>query len=348
MTLHAHCVVRRPTHTTTVGIDGEPGEVVALIGPNGAGKTTALRAIAGLVPLTSGVITVDDVVLADDHTHVPTHRRNVGYVFQDHLLFPHLTAVDNVAFGLRSRGVARGIARQTAKDWLGRLAIAEVAGQRPGQLSGGQAQRVAIARALAGNPSLLLLDEPTASLDVAAAMRLRTSLRQHLRDFAGVSVLVTHTALDTMVLADRVLVMQEGRIVQQGTPTDVAAYPKTQHVAALVGLNLIRGDARNGVLSLPGGEHLVTAEQISGSCCAAFPPSAVSLFTTTPSGSPRNVWRSTVTSLTPHGDAVRVHLDAPTPLLADVTPAALASLDLQVGSIVWAAVKATEVAVYPA
>jgi molybdate transport system ATP-binding protein len=220
--------------------------------------------------------------------------------------------------------------------------------RKPHQLSGGQAQRVAIARALAGAPHVLLLDEPTAALDASSAMALRGLLRDHLSSFDGVSIVVTHTALDAMVIADRLLVLDEGSIVQDGPPAEVAARPRTTHVAALVGLNLARGTARAGVVSLEAGGSLVAAEQRSGPVFASFPPSAVSLFRAEPVGSPRNVWRGTVTSLAPHGDAVRVQVDAVLPLIADITAAALASLALRAGDQVWAAVKATEVSVYPA
>jgi molybdate transport system ATP-binding protein len=143
-------------------------------------------------------------------------------------------------------------------------------------------------------------------------------------------------------------VMAEGAIVQEGTPADVAARPRTQHVAALVGLNLVRGDAVDGVITVPGGTSLVAAERLSGPAFAAFSPASVSLFTERPSGSPRNVWAGTVLSLAPHGDAVRVLVDADATLLADITPAAMASLGLHAGTPLWASVKATEVSIYPA
>lgn len=348
MTLEATFAVRRPGHVTEVSLDGRAGEVIGLIGPNGAGKSTTLAALAGLVRISSGDIRLEDRVLASPTVHVPAHQRNVGCVFQDHLLFPHLSALDNVAFGVRARGASRRTARKQARHWLDRLSVEDLADRRPAHLSGGQAQRVAIARALACEPALLLLDEPTAALDAAGAMTLRTQLREHLRGFAGVSVLVTHTALDAMVMADRLVVLDEGHVVQTGTPADVAAHPRTDHVAALVGLNLVSGDATSGAIALSGGQSIVAAEPISGPAFAAFSPAAVSLFTDRPAGSPRNVWRCTVMSLAPHGDAVRVQLDAGAPLLADVTPAALVSLRLQPGVAVWASVKATEVTVYPA
>jgi len=348
MTLDAHVVVRRPAHTTDLVLRAEPGGVLGLIGPNGAGKTTTLRALAGLLPIDDGQISLGGAVLSGRGTHVPAFRRRVGYVFQDHLLFPHLTALDNVAFGPRAGGRSRRDARRVAADWLETLGVAHLRDRKPGELSGGQAQRVAIARALAGEPRMLLLDEPTASLDAAGAMALRTQLREHLQAFDGVSVVVTHTALDAMLLTDRLVVLDDGDIAQTGTPTEVAARPRTHHVAALVGLNLMDGIADKGVLALSGGGHLVAADQLSGPAFAAFSPAAVALFTQRPSGSARNVWRATVASIAPHGDAVRVQLKAAgVTLLADITPASLASLDVRPNAQVWATVKATEVAIYP-
>jgi molybdate transport system ATP-binding protein len=347
MTLGAHFVVRRADHRTRIDLDLAAGHVVAMVGPNGAGKTTALRALAGLIPVDDGDIMLDGRLLSGVGVHVPAHQRDVGIVFQDHLLFPHLSVLDNVAFGPRSRGVRRGEAHRRAAKWLERLDITQLAQRRPAQLSGGQAQRVAIARALATEPAMLLLDEPTASLDAAAAMGLRTELRSHLRDFGGISIVVTHAALDAMLVADRIVVLDDGVIVQDGSPSDVAARPRTHHVAALVGLNLVWGEAADGVITMPAGGSLVAADRLSGPVFAAFPPSAVALFGTRPAGSPRNVWRGRVTSLAPHGDVVRVQVDAVTPLLADVTPAALTSVGIQPGAEVWASVKATEVTIYP-
>ncbi len=348
VSLEAHFVVRRPAHTTTIDLDAEPGEVVGLIGPNGAGKSTTLRALAGLLPVDDGEIRLHGTLLSGPDVHVRAHERGVGFVFQDHLLFPHLTALDNVAFGRRSHGTSRAESRSHAAEWLTRLDVPELADRKPRELSGGQAQRVAIARALASEPRMLLLDEPTAALDASSAMTLRTQLREHLRAFSGVSVVVTHTALDAMVMTDRIVVLDGGDIVQVGTPTQVAAQPRTQHVAALVGLNLVRGDAREGVITVPGGMTIVSSEQLTGTAFATFSPATVSLFTSKPEGSPRNVWRGRVTSVAPHGDAVRVQVETGTRLLADITAAALAALDLRTGSVVWATVKATEVRTYPA
>ncbi len=300
-------------------LEAEPGEVIAVVGPNGAGKTTLLRALAGLVPM-QGTVTVD----GDSWTDPPrlTRDRRIGFVFQDQSLFPHLSAIDNVAFGVRS-----GDKRQSAHDWLVRLGIADLEHRRPAQLSGGQAQRVALAPALATDPSLLLLDEPFTGLDVGVASALRVELGRHLRAYAGIALLVTHDALDALMLADRVLVLDRGRVAQEGPPREVAARPLTELVARLVGLNLLRE-----------GIELI-----------AFSPAAVNVSIGEPEGSPRLRWHGSVRSAAPHGDAIRLLVGTDGPeLIADITPAAAAELELEPGRPVWLAVKRTAVTTYPA
>ncbi|MGZ8750476.1 MAG: sulfate/molybdate ABC transporter ATP-binding protein [Pseudonocardia sp.] len=315
--------------TATVRVDGrldaalsaDAGTVVAVIGPNGAGKTTLLRALAGLVPMT-GTIEVDGASWTVPPRLV--RDRNVGLVFQDQLLVPHLSVVDNVAFGLRARGTTRARADATAREWLARFGIADLADRTPGQLSGGQAQRVAIARALAPAPALLLLDEPFAGLDVGVATALRIELARHLASYDGITLLVTHDALDALTLADSVLVVDEGRVAQSGTPQDVAARPRTGHVARLVGLNVIR----------------------DGDRFRAFRPSSVTVSPGRPEGSAPNQWRGTVVSAVTHGDAVRILIDAGPRLIADVTPAATVELGLVPGREVWVSVKETAIHTY--
>ena len=347
--LDARVVVRRPSHTLDVHLTAEPGDVVAVVGPNGAGKSTLLRALAGLLRVTDGWIRFEGETWDGPGLAARTvQRRDVGVVFQDRLLFPHLSALANVAFGPRSRGIARRAAEQTAHAWLARFGVADLASRKPGMLSGGQAQRVAIARALAAEPRLLLLDEPLAALDVGVAMALRLELARHLASYAGVAVLVTHEALDAMMVANRVVVIDDGRIAQQGTPDEVAARPRTTHVARLVGLNVLRGTGSGTDVTLPDGTAVVSAMPAHGEVNVCFPPAAVTLTVDPPTGSARNRWSGRVTSVVPHGSAVRVHLDAAGGLIADVTPASAARLGLTPGRQVWAAVKATEVQVYGA
>ncbi|MDA0635895.1 ABC transporter ATP-binding protein [Nonomuraea sp. MCN248] len=343
MTLDARLVVTRPAFTLDLALRAERGKVVALLGPNGAGKTTALRALAGLSPLSGGHISLRGRPL---HT-LPAESRPIGMVFQDYLLFPHLSALDNVAFGPRCQGVSKAESRRVAAELLERVGLAGHAAARPRQLSGGQAQRVALARALAVRPELLLLDEPLAALDAHTRLEVRSRLRRHLAEFDGATVLVTHDPLDAMVLADRLVVIEGGAVVQQGTPGEVARRPRTDYVARLVGLNLYRGAADGGRVDV-GGLLVHTSEQFDGPAFVAFAPTAVAIYRSRPDGSPRNLWQATIEGVERHGDNVRVHLDGPVTAFADVTPAAVADLDLTPGQRIWASVKATETHAYPA
>ncbi len=337
-----------------LGLDVElavaTGELVVLLGPNGAGKTTLLRALAGLVALERGRVALDRSVLEDAGTgrRVPTERRPIGFVFQDYLLFPHLSALENVAFGLRARGTARAEARRRARAWLERVGLAEHADARPRALSGGQAQRVALARAMVADPRLLLLDEPLAALDAATRSEVRRDLRRHLASFDGTRLLVTHDPLEAMTLADRLVVLERGRITQTGTAAEVSARPRSRYVAELVGVNLFRGRADGHTLHLSGGGILVAAGGHHGEAFAAVHPHAVALHRRAPEGTPRNVWAGTAETLDAVGDRVRVRVTGTVPIVAEVTPAAAAELRLADGGPVWAAVKATEVTVYPA
>src|SRR5437868_14909187 len=347
MPLNARLAVTRPGFTLDLDLRVADGEVVALLGPNGAGKSSALRALAGLTDLSGdGRIVLDELPL---HT-LPAESRPVGMVFQDYLLFPHLSALDNVAFGPRCAGASKAESRRQAAAWLERVGLGEQARVRPGRLSGGQAQRVALARALAAAPRLLLLDEPLAALDARTRLETRCQLRRHLADFDGVTVLVTHDPLDAMVLADRLVVIEQGAVVQEGTPAEVARRPRTDYVARLVGLNLYRGHATTGTVHLhEGAGSFDTADSLEGEVFLAFAPSAVALYRTRPDGSPRNLWRARVAAVEQQGHRVRAELSAPPfPAVAEVTPAAVAELQLSEGSLIWAAVKATETHVYPA
>jgi len=240
-----------------------PGEVVALLGPNGAGKSTALSLVAGLVRPERGRVALDGEVLADareagggGRAWVPPHRRRTALLTQDPLLFAHLTALENAAFALRARGAGRSTARARAAGWLERVGAGDLGARRPAQLSGGQAQRVALARALAAEPRLLLLDEPLAALDAAAAPALRQLLREVLRADGRSALLVTHDPFDVLALADRAVVLAGGRVVEEGPAADVLAAPRTPFPARLAGLGLVRGTAAPGGLRLPSGRLL--------------------------------------------------------------------------------------------
>ncbi|WP_329003920.1 ABC transporter ATP-binding protein [Kribbella sp. NBC_00709] len=363
MTLYADLQVNRGSFELSLDLTVQPGEVVALLGPNGAGKTTALRAIAGLLALDGGRIALDSTVWDEPpRTFRTPDRRPIGVVFQDYLLFNHLSCLENVAFGLRARGVEKQIARQEAARWLETVGLSEYARTRPRALSGGQAQRVALARALATDPELLLLDEPLAALDASTTLHVRAELGQHLARFEGRTLLVTHDPLDAMVLADRLVIIENGQVVQEGKPTEVAHRPRTDYVAQLVGLNLYRGTATGTTVTLApatpntpsadaGSATITLAEPATGPVYVAFPPTAVSLYPTAPAGSPRNTWPAVVTGIEQHAHTVRVRLNAsptgPADLLADITPAAVADLHLTPGQPLEATLKATEVHTYP-
>ncbi|HET6476504.1 MAG TPA: ABC transporter ATP-binding protein [Thermoleophilia bacterium] len=327
-------------------------QVVVLLGPNAAGKTTLLRALAGLIPLESGKVVLDGRVLEDVSAgvRVPPEHRPVGVVFQDYLLFPHLNVLENVAFGLRARGLHRRTARRVATEWLERVDLAACAMERPKALSGGQAQRAALARALATDPRLLLLDEPLSAMDAGARAELRRELNRHLGSYSGTCLLVTHDPIEAMTLADLLVVLEDGRVVQVGSPAELSAHPRSRYVADLVGLNLYRGQGAGHVVELPAGQRIVTAETVpqEGDVFAVIPPGAVALHRAHPEGSRRNVWAGTAGELDVAGERIRVHVSGPMPIVAEVTPAAVAALHLGEGGAVYASVKATEIVTYPA
>jgi molybdate transport system ATP-binding protein len=332
--------------------DAADGETVAVLGPNGAGKSTLLAVAAGLLRPDSGRVALDGAELTGPGTWVPPHARRIALLAQDPLLFPHLSALDNVAFGPRSRGTPRRTAREQARAWLEDVGVAELGDRRPGQLSGGQAQRVAVARALAADPRVLLLDEPMVALDVAVRPELRQTLRRVLAD--RTVVLVTHDVLDALLLADRVVVVDGGRVVESGPTTDVLTRPRSAFAARIAGLNMVRGTWRDGAVAGPAGAEVrgLTTDPVpvaGEGVVAVFRPSAVSVFREPPpAGSPRNVITTTVTDLEPFGDQVRVRA-APADghsLAADVTTLAAAELDLTPGLTVTFSIKATEVSIY--
>jgi molybdate transport system ATP-binding protein len=327
------------------------GEVLAVPGPNGAGKSTALHVIAGLLRPDNGVVRVGDRVLTDTATgiQVSTHHRRVGLLMQDPLLFPHLSVAANVAFAPRS-------SRAAAAHWLAEVDAADLADRMPRQLSGGQAQRVALARALAAEPDVLLLDEPLAGLDVAAATAMRKVLRRVLARDGRSAVLITHELLDVLTLADRVLVLESGRVAETGSAAAVLATPRSRFGARFAGVNLVSGAAdADGALTTQWGtvwHGTPGPDVVSGEpAVAVFNPAAVAVYRDMPHGSPRNTVEVSVAELDSRGPAIRVRADeqpdGAAGLAADITTESAAELRLAPGDHVYFSVKAQEVTVHP-
>lgn len=328
-----------------VDLRAEAGERVAVLGPNGAGKSTLLRLLAGLVGLDEGRLELAGVVVDEPATGTRSapHERRVGWVPQERLLFPHLTVAANVGFG-------PGATPDRVAGLLDALDLTDLAARRPHECSGGQAQRVALARALATDPALLLLDEPSATLDVESRHLINGVLAGGGSgdDGAPTTLLVTHDPVEAATLADRLVVLEDGVVTQSGSPAEVRSRPRTRYAASLAGLNLLDAEATGTEAVTDDGTRMVLAEPAHGRVHLVVPPAAVALHATRPEGSPRNVWQATVADLQPAFERVRVVLDGPLPVVAEVTPAAVKGLALRVGAEVWAAVKATEVACHPA
>jgi len=336
------------------------GEVLAVLGPNGAGKSTVLHVIAGLLHPDDGAVLVGDRILTDTSSgvDVATHDRSVGLLMQDPLLFPHLSVATNVAFGPRSgKRLGRKEARERAHHWLGEVEATELADRMPRQLSGGQAQRVALARALAAEPDVLLLDEPMAGLDVAVATAMRQVLRRVLARDGRSALLVTHDLLDVVTLADRVVVIDAGRIVESGPSATILAAPRSRFGARFAGVNLVSGrlDADAKLVTDWGTSWHGTAAAelaVGSPALAVFAPSAVAVYREEPHGSPRNAVELVVAELDSRGPAVRVRSeeqpDGAPGLAADVTAESAAELRLAPGERVYFVVKSQEVALHSA
>jgi molybdate transport system ATP-binding protein len=310
--------------------------------------------LCGLVPVASGIVELDGVPLEAPQSgvRVPAGERPVGMMFQDLLLFPHLGAIENVAFPLRARGVARGEALARAHRLLGEFGVAHRARGRPRGLSGGEAQRVALARALAIEPRVLILDEPLSSVDAAARPHLRALLKRRLSAFDGYRLLITHDVVEAASLADRLVVMEGGRITQEGDLDDIRSGPRTRYAGELVGVNLFAGrlvplEGGTGLLSTPSGDVVVAwpdrpVEPID-EVLGVLRPADVALFRARPEGSARNVVAGRIELITAEGGRARVRIDSSPPLVAEVTPGSVSRLELREGREVWAAFKAVEV-----
>ncbi len=353
ITVAAEIMVRRSdTFDVSATIELAAASTTALLGPNGAGKSTIVAALAGLLPIDEGTIEIRGIIVDSpgDNVFVGPIERNVGVVFQDHLLFDHLSVRDNIMFGPRSKRRSTSKATAAADALLARFEISDLAERFPQELSGGQAQRVALARALAIDPDVLLLDEPLSALDVGSRSRVRQSLADHLDLFAGPRLLITHDPTDAFLLADRIIVLEHGRVTQAGSPDEIRRHPATPYVAALSGRNLFRATSRDGVLVVDGSPQRVQTSDtsVSGPVLVSIAPSAIALHPTQPHGSPRNTWQSVVSAIEPLGDTSRIYLGEPLAMTADLTPGAVSALELEPGTPVWVSIKATEIDVSPA
>lgn len=340
-----------------VSFSAEGGSTLVLVGESGAGKSTILNMLAGLVPPDQGRIVLDGTTLfnGDPRAAVPADLRPIGYVFQDYALFPHLSVLENVAFGLRAQGESgRGI-RLRVLETLEQLGIAALAPSRPAKLSGGQQQRVALARALVLEPRLLLLDEPLSALDLATRQQVRTELRRILANLSCITVLVTHNPFEAMIFGTQIAVVDRGRIVQIGRREDLLRHPRSPYVAGLMGVNLFQGKVAErdptglARVETPEGVLYVIAGDTTGEIFVAVDPTEVTIHTSPPTGSAQNVFAGHIVELVPEppfGERVRVVLDGKPPLVAYVTARAVQSLNLHEAMDVYASFKATAASVY--
>lgn len=342
--LEAGIALERDGFVLDISLRIPSDRTVAVLGPNGAGKTTLVEALAGLVPIDRGSVRLGDRLLDDPAAGVfvePAQRR-IGVVFQDGMLFPHLSALENIAFGLRATGISRSEARRRSAGWLAAVGLSDLAERRPGALSGGQAQRVAFARALATDPEMLLLDEPFSALDITTRVSLRRMLREHLSGYFGPRLLITHDPTEAFLLADELVILERGSVVQTGTADEIRLRPASRYAADLAGVNLLVGTAYGHVLTVD--EHrLVIADGVEGRVIATIHPRAISIHLDQPGGSPRNSWQTRIRYVDHHAERVRIQTGGPLPLTAEVTPEAQSSLSLFPGSAVWLSIKATEI-----
>ncbi|OKL53788.1 molybdenum ABC transporter permease subunit [Bowdeniella nasicola] len=359
--------IRVPERGVDVPLEVAAGDVVALLGRNGSGKSTCVQVMSGLLDGPGSTVKVGDRTLDSGSQHVPTRERGIALLAQRPLLLPHLSAEDNVAFGLRSRGIAADEARRRARAELAAVGCAHLTDRRPWQLSGGQAARVSLARALATDPDVIFLDEPMAALDVDAAADIRGLLARRFAATKPTVVLVTHNLLDVASLATHAIVLGDGEVIESGPAHEILTYPRTEFTAALAGMNMLIGRAHADpedphVLTIADAPYAITgvaasaedaAELAAGPAIALFAPSAVSLYPAgqRPAGSPRNVLSTRVVSVEQAGRLARVAAEvlparsgAKTwTISADVTLASVRTMGLEPGVELTATIKAVEV-----
>ena len=354
MSLEARVRLSRGAFTLDVALSAAPGETIGLLGPNGSGKSTLVEALAGLLTLESGEITLDGNAIERpaDRIRLAPQERPFGVMFQGLWLFPHLDVLENVAFGPRARGVSRRDARSRAEQLMTRLELSALAARKPSELSGGEAQRVALARALAVEPRVLLLDEPLSALDLEARPRTRSLLQQMLQEFDGVRLVITHDPLEALLFADRLVILEDGRIVQSGPADLVRRRPLTPYVAGLSGVTLLRGRLRraNGIpeldvdglrLSVP---HLDVAA--ASAVLATVPPEAVRLTTAKPGSDGGVLLAGEIEGIELASHRSLVRLQTRPRLCAAVPTESVSRQGLRPGLRVWASIDASAIDVY--
>ncbi len=338
-------------------LEANAAATLVLVGESGSGKSTVLRLLAGLLRPDAGRVALGNRVWCDTSRAiwVPAPERPVGYVPQDYALFPHLSAAENIAFGLRASGMDRGAVKRRTADLLDRFELTDLAGRRPHDLSGGQQQRVALARALALEPALLLLDEPLSALDVETRHAVRTELKRLLAGLSCVTVLVTHAPMEALLFGDRIAVLDHGRIAQVGDRLSLLREPRTRYVATLLGLNLMpgrvltRGPGEEVVLATPRGQVMAVGGGPGDDLFVVVSPDQVTLSLEQPAGSARNVLSGEIDEILPeppYGERLRVVIGPAPAFVAEITARAAAHLGLTVGQRVHASFKATSVAIY--
>jgi molybdate transport system ATP-binding protein len=338
-----------------IGFDVRPAETLVIIGPSGCGKTTMLNMVAGLTEPDEGSIVLGGRTLWDGAraVHVSVEKRNTGYVFQDFALFPHMTVMENVAYGLRARkGRNREIPKRVG-EVLSLFGIGHLRDRRPGNLSGGERQRVALARAIACDAEILLLDEPLGSLDAQTRNRVRGEMQRLLRLVQRIVIMVTHDYVDALTFGDRICVVERGQVLQIGDRQELLRHPRSRFVAELTGVNFYEGtvDAsrEDGLTEIRVGDtrlHAVCDQQEAGDTMVAFFPSDVTLSRQPPSTSAQNVFSSRVEEIVHMGDKVRLALNGALPMCAEITADSLDALALSAGDTVHASVKATAIKIY--
>jgi molybdate transport system ATP-binding protein len=337
-----------------VALEVEAGECLALAGPSGAGKTSVLRVVAGLLAPLQGRVEANGETWLDTARAVDLapEQRRCGYLFQEYALFPHLSAWQNVAYPLRR--VPRHERRERALALLDRFGVAQLAEARPRTLSGGERQRVALARALARRPGVLLLDEPLAALDARTRASAARELGLVLREVEVPALLVTHDFGEAAQLGDRVGVIDAGRLVQEGTPSELAAAPRSSFVADFTGAVVMTGTARGGPdglthVQLDGGGAVASTDRAEGRVAVSVYPWEIAIESAGAErhGSAQNRLAAEVLSVTAVGNRVRLGLAAPQPLAAEVTGASAEQLGLRAGARVTASWKAAATRLVP-